>query len=262
MNTETEVKKTFIKIYLKIHLGKKYSNNEFLFLDLIRDEIKIIVLTTVTKEFDFLLNKIKGNPYIDETIDLLFKLIILSAKNKILTKLKLQPPKSVHNTNIKKNWVLSMIGFEDYIAFSFLLTSLTYKNSKTNNLQTLALKLLLEHLILKISDLLIYDIFVTKKIELKLLTIYSIDELLIMSYSTKVTPYLTWNIYIKSIVPADKYMDVSIKILTFAKTGIIKRTSIIENPYSNMKLSHFIINRPLKLIERMLFSILHVLAKK
>lgn len=262
MNTKTEVKKTFAKIYLKIHIGKKHSNNEFLFLDLIREEIKIIILIIVTKEFDFLLNKIKDNQYLDETVDLVFKLLILSAKNKILTRLKLQPPKSVHNTNLKKNWLLSLISFEDYVAFSLLLTSLTCINSKTNDLQTLSLKFLLEHLILKVSDLLIYDIFVTKKIKLKLLAIYSIDELLLVSYSAKASTYLTWKIYIKSLVPTNKYMGVSIKILTFAKTGIIRRTTIIENPYSNMKLSHLIINRPLKLIERTLLYILHLLAKK
>jgi hypothetical protein len=262
MNTETDLKKIFAKIYLKIQLGKKYSNDKFLFLDLVREEIKIIVLTIVTKEFDSLLNKLTGTPYLEETIDLLFKLIILSSKNKILAKLKIPPLNSVQNTNLTKNRVLNLVGFEDYAAFSFVITSLPYTNYKTSNLQILSLKFFLEHLILKISDLLIYYIFVTKKIKLTVLTTYSIDELLLISYSTKAPIYLTWKIYIKSVVPATKDLDVSIKILAFTKTGIIRRTTTIKNPYSNVKLSQVIISRPLKLLEGILFSILHIVAKQ
>lgn len=266
MSKKEELKKIFNKIYLKIYLGKKESNNQFIFLDLVREEIKIIILSNVAREFERVLlnviNKSQENPRIDETIDFLFRLIFLASKNKILMKLNIQPPKYTDRVRLKKNWLWNLIEFESYVSVVFIVKNLMYANAPRITLHTVVVKLLLEHLVLKLSDLIIYDIFLTKKISLKILTLYSIDELLLTSYSTRLVPYLTWKIDRHSLLPLNINIDVSIDVLTFTKTGIETRTTIIENPYSTTNLRTFIISRPLKLLENVIFSLLQFLVKK
>lgn len=265
MNKKTQLKNIFTKIYLKIYLGKKQSNDNFFFLDLVREEIKIIILTTVTKEceqlLNFLLSKGKNNLEIEEAIDLFFRLILVSAKNKILTKLKLEPPKYIQSIKLKKNWLLNLIEFENYGSFLFIIKSLSYAKFRTTNSELVTLKFLLEHLILKISELIIYDIFLTKKFPTKLLIAYSIDELLFRSYMTKIPMYLMWKLNINTIIVQNKQSEILKTIITFTKTGLITKTLIIENSYSILNLNKFIINGPLNVLENILFSILQVLAK-
>lgn len=265
MNKKTQLKNIFIKIYLKIYLGKKQSNDNFFFLDLVREEIKIIILATVTKEceqlLNFLLSKGKHNIKIEEALDLFFRLILISAKNKILTKLKLDPPKYIQSIKLKKNWLLSLLEFENYGSFVYIINNIFYEKFKTRNSELVTIKLVLEHLILKISDLIIYDIFLTKKFPTKLLIAYTIDEVLFRSYMTKIPMYLIWKLNVNTIIVQNKQSDIFRTVMTFTKTGLIARTLIIENSYSILNVNKFIINRPLKVLENILFAILQVLAK-
>jgi hypothetical protein len=266
MAKKIELNNIFCKIYIQSHIIRKHSNSDFLFLDLIREEIKIIILNTISEELEIIITSLICNPKIDHIIseqsDLLIKLIILASKNKILTKLKLQPPKYKKYRKLKKNWLLNLVESESYNTLKLLITNLKSFKTKPNKTSINYTKLLLENWLLKISDLIIYDIFLTKKVLPQLLELYSLDLLLILSYSNKIDLYLSWKTYINSILLKRTRENISGNLLTFTRNGIIKRKTIIESFYHDFNFINFTINSPLHFAENLIFSIFQFFVRR
>jgi hypothetical protein len=254
-----ELTTVFSKLHVKCLIGRKKSTNELVLIELLREEIGILILNSVMERLLFLFQYISIKFDIEENIDSLFRFVLLSSKNKILTKLKLFKLQNCrYRKNVMQECLLSVFEPDDYETFLMLVNSVKC-NDKQVYSNEIFLRILLEHLVVKISSALVYDIFLSRKISTKALEIYSIDSLLLLSYSNKMYPYLKCNSYLKSVSYKNKF----VQFLTLTKSGITLKNSFVETLGGNktIPLISIPIYKFLKLFHLLSSFLIHKLAK-
>lgn len=247
------------KLHVKFSLGRKKSDNELILIELLREEIQILILNSVMEHLIVILQYLPGKLESEKNIDFMFRFVILSSRNKILTKLKLFGLREYkYGKYIVEDYILNSFEPNDYETFIMLirLVNMNVKNVYSN---PIFLRMLLEHLVLRISSLLVYDIFLSKKVSIEILEVYSIDPLLVLSYANKIYPYLKWNSYLRSLSYKNKF----VQFLTLTKSGITLNDSIVETLKANKTTHMFsvLISKVLKLFHLLISSLIHKLAK-
>lgn len=252
----------FYKLYIKSYLLKQVIPNELCLIELIRDEVKIIVFTNVIRQF-YLISRIledfgASNFQIEQNLDLIFKLLLLSSRNKILKKLNFSYyKKGTPYLKLKQNWIIDLLDSEDYDILRTILENLVILKDK--KISYVYLRLLIEHLVIKISNLVICDIFLLKKLSSPILYTCSTDCLAFLAYTNALYSYIKIRIYFNSFIIMDRIKSSFGDFFTITRTGVTLRSIVIDNLYLNVDttFAKVIIIRSLRLFYKFLLFLIY-----
>ena len=152
----------FYKIFLKFYSKMKNASSEPMSLDLLRREIQVFISIIVSLELKLILDnsvyyyskKIDTNLLVDTFI----KFLVISSKRKVLYRLGLNTYTSLDNSN---QWIIKKIQVEEYSSIINLLNSLYFMEIH----ETISINLtvsLIENLVIKLSNVMVYEIFSSK----------------------------------------------------------------------------------------------------
>ena len=269
MYNKNQIELLFYKIYIKSNLTKKEFITESFLLDLIRDEIKLLVLHIVLKQVKLLIIRLKHRKIYSfankETVDMIIKSILISSKCEILNILKITNSTFKDAVKTKTDYIPILLKIEEYK--SLLLIFKTIVNYKSNNvtLQRVPIQMLIEHMILKCSSLLICDIFLTHRMTLNILSHYTIDSIKLLTYINAISFYLFWKLYFNTILPNTDWVVVEeYNILFFTKKGVTSKKVLFEKLHLNHNCSilNIILFRPVELIEYCIYSFIIFYTKR
>lgn len=256
----------FYKLYIKSYITKKSSPNQLFLLELIRDEIKIIVFTSVIKQFYLIGYNLRyfddTNFRIEENLDLIFKLLLISSRNRILKKFKFSWTRYKRSTPLKQDWILGLLDSEDYDVLRIVISNLLFY--KDEHVSYICLRLLIEHLVVKMSNLLLYEFFLMKELPSFILDVYSVDRLAFLSYSNKLYSYIRFKLYLNSFPYINKTKDSFGDFFAITRHGITLKSVIIDTFYPNVEITLFkiILIRSLRLFYRIILFLTYLSVKK
>ena len=189
----------FYKIFLKFYGNMKNATSESMSLDLIREEIQVFISIMISIELKLIL---KNTSYyysksIDTNIlvDTIIKIVVVSSKRKILYRLGLNNHTSLDNSN---QWIIKKIQVEEYSSILNLLNSIYSMDIRETTSASLTTSLI-ENLVIKLSNFMVYEIFSSKNIsKFVFLKWYTVDYLLFSYSLLNLKTYLYWKSYIES----------------------------------------------------------------
>jgi hypothetical protein len=190
----------FYKILLKFYLHTKNLTKTPMPIDLIREEIQLLIFITVTIELKLILTKLSGMSLRGINLNILVDnsviCIVLSSKQKIFRILGLDSRFSIETSN---TWILKKIQIEEYSSIFTILkfvSASTLPQATSNNLMSS----LLENIIIKISNYMVYEIFSDNKVSKTIIfKLYTSDYLLFSYNLINLKTYLYWKFYIENI---------------------------------------------------------------
>ena len=142
----------------------KNVTSEPMSLDLLREEIQIFISTMILIELKLILDNTLYyySKRIDSTVlvDTIIKFLVVSSKRKILYRLGLNRYTSLDNSN---QWIIKKIQVEEYSSIINLLNSIYSIEISESNSASLTSSLI-ENLVIKLSNFMVYEIFFSKKI--------------------------------------------------------------------------------------------------
>ena len=199
-NLKQKLNFLFYKITLKFYSHTKNLTKTPMPLDLIREEVQLLIFITVTLELKLILTKLSDlsllrvspNLLIDNSI----KFVALSSKEKLLHYLgsALKTKLEVSNT-----WMLKKIQIEEYTSILTILKFTSVSRTLENNSSALIISLL-ENIIIKIVNYMVYEIFCDKKfVKTIFFKLYTSDYLLFSYNLVNLKTYLYWKFYIENI---------------------------------------------------------------
>lgn len=251
----------FYKLYIKSYLSKQELPKELFLLELIRDEIKIIVFNNVIRQFYLISRRLEnfgaGNFQLDEIIDLIFKVVFISSRNRIVKKLNFSYSKCTPYVKLKQNWIINLLESEDYEILRIILDNLLVL--KDTEISYVYLRLLIEHLVIKISNLVIYDLFLVKKLPSSIIYSCSTDCLTFLAYTNKLYSYIRIRLYFNSFIVMDKIKAFFNDFFTITRNGVTLKTIVIDNLYLNVDITFakVIIIRSLRLFYKFLLFLIY-----
>ena len=190
----------FYKISLKFYSRTKNLTKTPMPLDLVREEVQLLIFIIVTVELKLILIKltdlslrgISPNLLIDNSI----RFLALSSKQKVLRSLGFTLKTKLETSN---RWILKKIQIEEYTSILTVLKFSTSSRLLENNSSNLVISLL-ENIIIKIVNYMVYEIFSDKKfIKTIFLKLYTSDYLLFSYNLINLKTYLYWKFYIENI---------------------------------------------------------------
>ena len=227
--------KTLYKILLKFYLHTKNLTKNPMPIDLIREEIQLLILVTVTLELKLILIRLSRisllNINLNSLIDNIVICLILSSKRKILHILGLDLRVALETSN---SWILKKIQIEEYTSIFTILkfvSVLSLSKDTSNNL----IVSLLENIIIKISNYMVYEIFsdykVSKTIFFKL---YTSDYLLFSYNLVNLKTYLYWKFYIENIyLNIKRFSTDTHPLIVCTKNGLEEKRLFNKELYIN-----------------------------
>ena len=197
----------FNKIEIKFHLNLNNETKHPMSLELLRKEIQILILTTILKDLKLCVINISQSPrYLDyskDKIDILIILILLSSKRKIINKLKFAKEDYLYSEKIENNWLLKVVETEDYSS-SILMVKVVYQKLiyckvPAEIYPSKLLGVLLENLIIKLSNFIAYEVFFNLNLPTHIAKNYFRDYSLIDYNNKRLHNYFYWKFYITLI---------------------------------------------------------------
>lgn len=190
----------FYKIGLKFYSGTKNLTKTPMPLDLIREEVQLLIFIIVTVELKLILTKltdlslreISPNLLIDNSI----RFLAISSKEKVLRSLGFTLKTKLETSNA---WILKKIQTEEYTSILTILKFSITSRLLENNSSNLVISLL-ENIIIKIVNYMVYEIFSDKKFTKTIFfKLYTSDYLLFSYNLVNLKTYLYWKFYIENI---------------------------------------------------------------
>jgi len=230
----------FYKISLKFYSNTKNLTRTPMPLDLIREEVQLLIFITVTLELKLILTKLTAfslmgvspNLLIDNSI----KFLALSSKEKLLYSLGSTLKTKLETSNI---WMLKKIQIEEYTS---VLTVLEFSSSSRileNNSSTLVISLL-ENIIIKIVNYMVYEIFCDKKfVKTIFFKLYTSDYLLFSYNLINLKTYLYWKFYVENIyVNIKRFSTDTYPLIICTKYGLEAKRLYSKELYINFYTSN------------------------
>jgi hypothetical protein len=189
----------FYKIFLKFYGNMQNSTSESMSLDLLREEVQILISIIICIELKLILDNTSYyySKSIDTNIlvDTIIKIVVVSSKRKILYRLGLNNHTSLDNSN---QWIIKKIQVEEYSSILNLLNSIYSMDIRETTSASLTTSLI-ENLVIKLSNFMVYEIFSSKNIsKFVFLKWYTVDYLLFSYSLLNLKTYLYWKSYIES----------------------------------------------------------------
>lgn len=235
----------------------KNVTSEPMSLDLLREEVQLTIFTIIFIELKFILTnsyyyskKINAHLLVDTVI----KFLVVSSKRKILLRLGINRYTSLESSN---QWIIKKIQIEDYSSILNLLNSIhTLESNNSNSLSLTAS--LVENLVIKVSNFMVYEIFSSKNIpQCVFLKWYTIDYLLFSYTLTNLKTYLYWKSYIEiTYSNIKKFSTDTYPLLICTKKGIEAKRLYNRKLIYNMNSSRVqtILSKTLNFIEYILYG--------
>lgn len=190
----------FYKILLKFYSQTKNLTQNPMPIDLIREEIQLLVFVTVAVELKLILSKLSELSFVEISVNLVIDntitFLALSSKQKVFYILGLD-----FNSNLEKSnsWVLKKIQIEEYSSIFTIIKCISSSRILEDVSSNLVMSLL-ENIIIKITNYMVYEIFSEKKFsKMIFLKLYTSDYLLFSYNLINLKTYLYWKFYIENI---------------------------------------------------------------
>ncbi len=253
----------FNKIILKLCTSTKNLTNSPMPLEFIREDLQILVCISVALELKIIFNRLlefsmKTNDY-NLLIDNLIRLLLLSSKKKLAMKLGLEKNNRFVKLYETNNWLIKYIEFEEYTSFITIINWIQYSKINKNEKNTPKLiTCLVENLIIKLSNILVFELFSTRKIPKFILSYYVVDSAMFKETLTNLKFYLYWKSSIGSIyLQIKKLYTYTYLVLICSKDGFLSK-----NFYSEEIIQHGISKKVYKPLVEFLKFLDYIFYKK
>lgn len=199
-------------------------------IDLLREEVKSLVLNSVLNEVRVLiLSLIRSSSHklTGEHTDIVILLLLLWSKKSIFHKLRLS---ELQCFEPNRSWLLKAIEADDYPFLGFLdLSTHKYYGGEYNNVAVI----LIENLVIKISNVIAYQLISNEQVSNTFLKLYSTDSVLVRVDMKNMKSYLGYESYLNFIfLNLKKYYTHTYYINIMTKYGLVtKEVYIDELPY-------------------------------
>lgn len=239
-NLKQKLNFLFYKITLKFYSNTKNLTRTPMALDLIREEVQLLIFITVTLELKLILTKLTAFSLIGVSPNLLIdnsiKFLALSSKEKLLCSLGSTLKTRLEASNA---WMLKKIQIEEYTS---VLTILEFSSSSRileNNSSTLLISLL-ENIIIKIVNYMVYEIFCDKKfVKTIFFKLYTSDYLLFSYNLINLKTYLYWKFYVENIyVNIKRFSTDTYPLIICTKYGLEAKRLYSKELYINFYTSN------------------------
>jgi hypothetical protein len=248
----------FYKIFLKFYGNMKNSTSESMSLDLLRKEVQIFISIMIFRELKLILENTSYyySKSIDTNIlvDTIIKIVVVSSKRKILYRLGLNKHTSLDNSN---QWIIKKIQVEEYSSIVNLLNSIYLRDVREITSASLTTSLI-ENLVIKLSNFMVYEIFSSKNIsKFVFLKWYTVDYLLFSYSLLNLKTYLYWKSYIESTYSNIKRFSTdTYPLLICTKNGIESKRLYNRNLIYNTNSSkiQMILSKCLNFIEYLTYG--------
>ena len=187
----------FNKIILKLCTSTKNLTNSPMPLEFLREELQILVCISVALELKIIFNSLlkfslKTNDY-NLFIDKLIRLLLLSSKRKLAMKLGLEEKNNFTKLYRTNDWLIKCIEFEEYRSFITIIEWIQSSKINKNERNTPKLIIcLVENLVIKLSNILVFELFSTRRIPKFILSHYVVDSAMFKETLTNLKFYLYW----------------------------------------------------------------------
>ena len=248
----------FYKIFLKFYGNMQNSTSESMSLDLLREEVQILISIIICIELKLILDNTSYyySKSIDTNIlvDTIIKIVVVSSKRKILYRLGLNNHTSLDNSN---QWIIKKIQVEEYSSILNLLNSIYSMDIRETTSASLTTSLI-ENLVIKLSNFMVYEIFSSKNIsKFVFLKWYTVDYLLFSYSLLNLKTYLYWKSYIESTYSNIKRFSTdTYPLLICTKNGIESKRLYNRNLIYNTNSSKIqtILSKSLNFIEYLTYG--------
>lgn len=248
----------FYKICLKFYSNMKNVTSDPMSLDLLREEIQMFISTLIFIELKLILSNTLYyySKEMDTTllVDTIIKFLLLSSKRKILYRLGLNKYSSLDNSN---HWIIKKIQVEEYSSVINLLNSI-YLMGISENISANLTTSLIENLVIKLSNFMVYEIFSSKNLSgFVFLKWYTVDYLLFSYSLINLKTYLYWKSYTEITYSTIKRFSTdTYPLLICTKNGIESKRLYNRNLIYNANSSKIqtILSRSLNFIEYLIYG--------
>ena len=231
----------FYKISLKFYFRTKNLTKTPMPLDLIREEVQLLIFSTVISEVKLILNKlinlsiVETNPNL--VIDNTIRFIALSSKERILCSLGLNLETKLEDSN---GWILKKIQIEEYTSILTVIELSSSYRLLENNSSNLVSSLL-ENVIIKIANYMVYEIFSDKEfIKTIFFKLYTSDYLLFSHNLLNLKTYSYWKFYIENIyLSIKRFSTNTYPLVVCTKRGLEEKRLYNKELYMNVYTSNF-----------------------
>lgn len=231
----------FHKILIKVSLNVTNKTEEPLVLTLLREELQKIICISILLDLKVVLYSLSKS-YSKEVdikflVDVIFKTLLLSSKQKIISKLSLTKDNKFSKLNRLNSWLLKDIESISYYLFLITLDWLSTYPPKKNSVNLI--ESLIENFLIKFSDLMIYDLFYEPNLPKVFFIQYTTDFLLFRANFQGLKFYLYYRKCIERIYFfLRKAYNFNYSIVICTKNGFL-----LKNLYSNHLFNHSKINQ-------------------
>jgi hypothetical protein len=227
-------------------------------LDLLREEVQILISIMICIELKLILDNTSYyySKSIDKNtlVDTIIKIVVVSSKRKILYRLGLSNYTSLDNSN---QWIIKKIQVEEYSSILNLLNSIYLMDIRESTSASLTTSLI-ENLVIKLSNFMVYEIFSSKNIsKFVFLKWYTVDYLLFSYSLLNLKTYLYWKSYIESTYSNIKRFSTdTYPLLICTKNGIESKRLYNRNLIYNTNSSKIqtILSKCLNFIEYLTYG--------
>jgi hypothetical protein len=161
-----KIKVFFYQVSLKLSGYLKNNEKKHILLEFLREDLQKHLLNIVLNEFLFLIldlrkSKLKSSNFIK--VDFILKVLIINSE----TQLSKSLPIKIRRINYKSNdalWIIKLLAVEENYCFKILIHHLIFEDTKIldeNKFSEKLIRILLEHLVLKTSEI-ITRLFLTQ----------------------------------------------------------------------------------------------------
>lgn len=234
-NLKKKLSFLFYKINLKFYSNTKNLTKTSMPIDLLREEIQLLIFVIVTTELKLILIKISElaltgispNLLIDSSI----RFLTLSSKQKILRALGLNSKTTLEKAN---SWLLKKIQIEEYTSI-FTIVKLTSSTRLLENTCNNLLISLIENVIIKITNYMVYEIFSDRKFSKTIFfKLYTSDYMLFSYNLTNLKTYLYWKYYIENIyLNIKRFSTDTYPLIICTKYGLEEKRLYNKELYTN-----------------------------
>ena len=236
----------------------KNVTSEPMSLEFLREEIQMLISTMICVELKLILSNTVYyySKKMDTTllVDIIIKFLLLSSKRKILYRLGLNKYTCLDGSNY---WILKKIQVEEYSSIINLLNSI-YVMEISENISANLTVSLIENLVIKLSNFMVYEIFSTKNIsEFVFLKWYTVDYLLFSYSLINLKTYLYWKSYTEITYSTIKRFSTdTYPLLICTKNGIEFKRLYNRNLIYNTNSSKIqtILSKSLNFIEYLIYG--------
>lgn len=214
----------FAKISIKCHLKLSNITKTPMALDLLREEIKCVILNTVLKELrTFMVTLVQSYnlPLSKEKLDIALLLLLYGSRQKVASKLRLPEFKYFKLNSYKSKWLTKKIEIEEYPLLICLSKEILKQDG---NFQTNLLNILIENLIIKISDIVAYELVLNASTSKKLAKLYCTDPFLFKVKVANLDTYKYYQSYLNStFLNVKTYYNQTYSVTVMTKKGLVSK---------------------------------------